>query len=534
MPSNPFGPLIRIELPAELASDVALLAHLGVTNRELRKIRWYRSRMYRAFEISKKNNKSRLIQAPDHRLKHLQRQIVPILNSIYRVRNPVHGFVADRSIKTNATSHLRRRFVINLDLENFFPSITENRVVGLLESLGIDGAVAAAIGYLCCVDGHLPQGAPTSPVLSNMICFRMDRELLSFAKATRCIYTRYADDITFSSHQPMTPLFEGPLPSAGSFAPQLLKPTLSALISSNGFSINPSKSHYADRHSRRMVTGLKINELINVDRRHIRNTRAALHSIETLGVAGAQKKYEASGGTASISEYLRGKIAWISHIKGSSDPVVRSIALRFNACFPHRKIEVTPTPSERRDRAVWIVEHDDGQGTGFFLSGVGLVTAAHCVMGMKEVSVFHPSKHSNAFKATVAKRDEHRDLAVLSLEIPATEFYELDRAVSPIGVGDPTTAVGYPGWAPGDLLNIRPGVVSTVTVKSAIRLVEVTQKLTQGMSGGPLLDATGAVIGVIHKGGPEEGRDFAIHINVLSDWLATTTTTATAGSALSA
>src|SRR5690606_18203372 len=138
----------------------------------------------------------------------------------------------------------------------------------------------------------------------------------------------------------------------------------------------------------------------------------------------------------------------------------------------------------------------------------------------KEVEVFHPSKHANTFKATVLQRDDHRDLAILSHEIPATEYYELDRAALPIVTGDPMTAVGYPKWAPGDPLNVRPGVISTVTIKSAVRLIEVTQKLTQGMSGGPLLDANGAVSGVIHKGGPEEGRDFAIHVEVLNSWLA--------------
>ena len=106
------------------------------------------------------------------------------------------------------------------------------------------------------------------------------------------------------------------------------------------------------------------------------------------------------------------------------------------------------------------------------------------------------------------------------MEFPPPNIYELDRAALPIGTGDPMTAVGYPKWAPGDPLNVRPGVVSTITVKSAVRLIEVTQKLTQGMSGGPLLDASGAVAGVIHKGGPEEGRDFAIHVDVLNSWLA--------------
>lgn len=520
MPRNPFGRPAHVKIPPELASEAALLGYLGISTKELKTIRWHRGRMYQSFEISKGNGKARIISAPDRRLKYLQRRLLPILDQLYTVRNPVHGFVADRSVKTNAMSHLRRRFLLNLDLQDFFPSITENRVTGLLSSLGIDSSVTAAIGYLCCANGHLPQGAPTSPLLSNMICFSLDRDLLGFAKSSRCIYTRYADDITFSAHQPMTALFEGALPQAGHLSPELITPSLTSLIVGNGFALNPDKLHYADRHSRRMVTGLKVNELLNVDRRFVRYVRAVLHSVETLGLAGAQAKYASNGGAGSLAAHLLGKIAWLKHIKGASDPVVRNIALRFNVSFPDRKIEVTPTPTERRERAVWIVEHDEGQGTAFFLNGVGLVTAAHCVKGMKEVEVFHPSKHANGFKVTVAKRDDHRDLAVLTHQIPVTEYFELERATLPIATGDPMDAVGYPKWAPGDPLNVRPGVVSTVTTKSAVRLIEVTQKLTQGMSGGPVLDASGAVAGVVHKGGPEEGRDFAIHIDVLNEWLA--------------
>lgn len=159
------------------------------------------------------------------------------------------------------------------------------------------------------------------------------------------------------------------------------------------------------------------------------------------------------------------------------------------------------------------------QGTCFFLKDVGLVTAAHCVTDVKNVEIFHPSKHANKFSATVLKCDKDRDLAILDYHIPATEYFELERATHAAAVGDPMTAVGYPDWAPGDPLNVRPGFVSTVTIKGGRQLIEVTQKLTQGMSGGPLLDASAGVAGVIHKGGPEENRDFAINIGMLTAWL---------------
>ena len=269
-----------------------------------------------------------------------------------------------------------------------------------------------------------------------------------------------------------------------------------------------------------LLRGLKVNELLNVDRSYVRNIRAALYSVEKLGAKDAERKFrDQHGGRSSLAEHLQGRIAFLTHIKGQTDPVVRSMTLRFKKNFPMRPIKVTPTKTEVRDRAVWVVEHSKHQGTAFFLKDVGLVTAAHCVEGLNEAEVFHPTKHANKFKVIVQRQHKHRDLAVLDHSIAETEYFELDLALQPIKTGDATTAVGYPGWGPADQLNIRPGVVSTLTVKSAIQLIEVTQKLAQGMSGGPLLDASGAVVGVIHKGGPEEGRDFAIHIRVLEDWL---------------
>jgi S1-C subfamily serine protease len=515
-----FGRPIRIVIPAEFANEAALLAYLGVGSAELKKIWYFRRRMYRHFSVAKSPSKVRMISAPDERLKSLQRKIADKLNELYRARDPVHGFVAKRSVKTNALAHLHRRFVVNMDLKDFFPSISQKRVGGMLLSLGIDARAAEIITRICCDSGHLPQGAPSSPVLSNMICFRLDKGLMEFAKEARCIYTRYADDITFSSHRPPTVMFETALPPAGRISSDSFSSKLRDCIQQNGFTVNPDKAHYADRHSRRIVTGLKVNELLNVDRRYVRNIRATLHSIEAVGTEGAEKKFhEKHGGRSGLAAHLRGKISFLTHIKGQSDPVVRSITLRFNKCFPARPIKVTPTLAERRDRAVWVVDGPEAQGTAFFLKGVGLVTAAHCVEDLSEVEVFHPSKHANRFKATVRQRDKDRDLAILDHQIPITEYYDFDAILHDVKAEESTTALGYPGWAPGDPLNIRPGVVTAVTVKGGIQLIEVTQKLTQGMSGGPLLSADDAVAGIIHKGGPSEGRDFAIHIRVLQDWL---------------
>lgn len=515
-----YGKRIPIAIPPELVDEPTLLAHLGLGSKELKKIWWYRGRMYQHFSIAKGTGKVRLISAPDRRLKILQTKLARLLDQLYRVRNPVHGFVPDRSVKTNAEAHGRRRFVVNLDLQDFFPTITENRVRGVLRALGIEDRIADIVARLCCFNGYLPQGAPTSPVLSNMICYRLDTDMLRVAKGARAFYTRYADDISFSSYQPPAPLFDGTLPQVGRFSPELLAPTLREAFQTNGFIVNPEKAHYADRNSRRIITGVKINSGLNVDRRFVRHIRALLHSIETLGLTAAQEKYTGKGGKGSLAAHLRGKISYVSHLKGSTDPVVRTLASRYNKSFATHPIELTPTREEQRDRAVWVVDHLDQYGSAFFLKGVGLVTAAHCVVGLDEAELLHPSKHATIFKAKVLKRDDHRDLAILDHStIPTTEYFELEEAAQEVAVGDAVVAFGYPDWAPGDRLNQRPGYVSLLTPKAGVRKIEVTQALTQGMSGGPVLDVHGHVIGVIYKGGPNEGRQLATDIRELQAWL---------------
>jgi S1-C subfamily serine protease len=520
-----FGKRIPIPIPPEFANEPALLTHLKVSSAELKKIWWYRGRMYSEFEIAKRSGKVRTITAPDRRLKIIQRKLAPLLGRLYRVRNPVHGFVLERSVKTNAEAHGRRRFVVNLDLKDFFPAITEKRIVGLMRSLGVDKRVADIIARLCCHMGQLPQGAPTSPVLSNMICYRLDTDLLLVAKASRAIYTRYADDITFSSYQPPAPLFEAVVPAAGRFPPDLLAPELRATITSNGFVVHPDKAHYADRNSRRIVTGVKINAGLNVDRRYVRHVRAMLHSVEKLGLADAQTKHSSSGGKGSLAGHLRGKIAYIAHLKGQTDPVVRSLAQRYNKSFTAKPIKLTPTPEERRDRSVWVVEHAEHTGTAFFLKGVGLVTAAHCVDGATEVNVLHPSKHTTTFTVEVLHFDKDRDLAVLDYAaIPATEFYELEASAEAVAVTDTVTAMGYPEWGLGERLNIRSGEISLLTIQFGVQMIEVTQQLTQGMSGGPILNIAGEVVGIIKKGGPREGRQLAIRLSELETSLKPPTT----------
>ena len=518
--------LSRRPLPAELQSEAALLAHLGLTAGELKKIWWFRGRMYDQFTISRKSRKARIILAPDKRLKHLQRKICKSLEQVYRVRNPVHGFVFNKSVKTNAESHLGRKYVVNLDIKEFFGSILENRIIGMLASIGIDRRVSEIVVRISCVGGHLPQGAPTSPILSNMFCFGFDKELMKIARDAKCIYTRYADDITFSSFQPITKLFSVVPAKSGPFSPVSMSPPILQTFSSYGFTIHPEKAHYADQHSRRMVTGLKINESVNLDRRFVRNIRATIFSVQTLGIEKAQEKFvEKYNGSTSIERHLAGKIAWVRFVKGQTDPIFRTLAKSFNSIFGKNYFKISPSFSEMRDRSVWIIENleDDVetyiQGSAFFLEEVGLVTAAHCVEGAKNLVVHHPGKPANKFKVTVKSVDNHRDIAILSESISTNEYFQFKISNSQVKFGDLVTAIGYPGFGPGDRINIREGTVTSIAIKHGVPLIEVSQKLPQGMSGGPIINDKNEVVGIIHKGGPEMPRDFAINISALKDWL---------------
>jgi RNA-directed DNA polymerase len=510
-------------LPPELETRSNFMSYIDVSERELAYIFRFRHRMYRTFNISTKNKKERVIFAPDDRLAHLQRKVSRALKKIYRVRNPVHGFVRQKSIKTNALTHLRRKYLLNIDIEEFFPNISENRIVGLLISLGIDDDISWIIGKIVSFNESLPQGAPSSPIISNMICFRLDREIMEFAKESRFLFTRYADDITFSSHHPMNSAFAGAPPLAGYFDPNLLSERLKSIFDSNGFVINSSKAHYADKFSRKIVTGLKVNEKINVNRTYIRNIRAALFSVDSLGLRAAQKKFEEKhGGKAKLASHLQGKITWLGHIKGPSDSTFRSLAIKFNKLFSPQEIKYSPSVEEVTERSIWIVNNNEDceQGTGFFVQGVGFVTAAHCVKSSSQISLEHPSKPKVEFKAEVKFIDKHCDLAILDHHVPRSEYLELDLLRGSPYKGEEVIAAGYPSFGPGDTLTIREGKILMLTPKHGLKLIEVSQKLPGGMSGGPILTRGRQVAGVIHKGGVDEERDFAIDVSVLHSVIA--------------
>ena len=229
---------------------------------------------YDTFEIPKKNGESRQIHAPSGDLKQLQKKLAQRLWDVYREfieeneiqDNISHAFQKGKSIITNANIHRNKRYVLNLDLKDFFDHFHFGRVRGFFmknKNFELPVEIATMIAQLTCYEGKLPQGAPTSPIITNLVCNILDMRLLKIAKKYRVVYTRYADDMTFSTNDKKF------LENQENFMKSIKKE-----IESFGFEINDKKTRLLFCDSRQEVTGLVVNKKISVNREYCKRTRA--------------------------------------------------------------------------------------------------------------------------------------------------------------------------------------------------------------------------------------------------------------------
>lgn len=251
---------------------------------------------YETFQIPKRNGGQRTIKAPIDALKLLQRRLSDLLQDCVdeintakqRKDGPAHGFKRKLSIITNARQHRHRRWVFNLDLEDFFPSINFGRVRGFLlknRDFELHEDVATVIAQIACHENTLPQGSPCSPVISNLVTHLLDMRLVRLASQVGCTYSRYADDLTFSTNKKEFPgdiaRPSGTVGAASHF--WLPGEALKKVINRTGFCINAKKTHQMYRTSRQNVTGLVVNKKINVRWEYRHNVRAMVHSLVKIG-----------------------------------------------------------------------------------------------------------------------------------------------------------------------------------------------------------------------------------------------------------
>ena len=293
---------------------------------------------YTTFEIPKRSGGTREIRAPQPGLKTLQRKLNQVLQAVYEPRDSVHGFVYGRSVRTNAGAHARRRYVFNVDLESFFPSVNFGRVRGLLMArpYRCSPEVATVLAQIACHDNQLPQGAPTSPILANMVCWGMDSALQRLAGQCRSTYTRYADDLTFSTNRRDFPTELATIDDGE----VRLGPELAAVLERSGFRVNARKVRLQTSEFRQEVTGLTVNVFPNVRRRYVRQIRAMLHAWRTYGLAAAEAEYRRryaqdhrgpGRGAPSFRAVVEGKLAYLAMVRGEADPVYQTYREQFGA-----------------------------------------------------------------------------------------------------------------------------------------------------------------------------------------------------------
>ena len=220
-------------------------------------------------------------------MKALQRRLSRLLQKCFEEtyetknyrRSLSHGFRLKHSIITNAQNHRNKRYVFNVDLKDFFPSINFGRVHGFFiknNDFQLDPNVATVIAQIACHDNELPQGSPTSPVISNLIGHILDTRLVKLAKKAKCTYSRYADDITFSTREQNFPALLAKQEQTGEWVPS---DKLDAAVKRSWFEINPKKISMQYQTHRQMATGLVVNRKVNIRASYYRQARAMCNEL---------------------------------------------------------------------------------------------------------------------------------------------------------------------------------------------------------------------------------------------------------------
>ena len=260
--------------------------------------------------MTKSDGSVRLIEAPKRHLKSIQRQILTEILDRVPPHAAAHGFVHDRSIRTFAVPHVDKRVVLRMDLRDFFPSLRIARIQTIFRMMGYPEAVADALGGLCTNAAprwlragplysmrHLPQGAPTSPSIANVCCYRLDCRLSGLAQSAGAEYTRYADDLSFSGGEE----FERSV--------ERFKTLAAAIVHEEGFSVNHRKTRIMRRGVRQHLAGLTVNDHLNVNRREFDSLKATLTNCIRLGPESQNRD-----GHPDFLAHLLGRVAFLESV----------------------------------------------------------------------------------------------------------------------------------------------------------------------------------------------------------------------------
>lgn len=297
---------------------------------------------YRFVWVPKAAGGYRLLEAPKPRLRAIQRWLLDHVLAAVPPSPCAHGFVAGRDVRSFAQPHARQAVVVRLDLQDFFPSVSRARVAALFQRVGYPRAVSRLLAALCTVaapahvldahprervdlarrflanvrlrDPHLPQGAPTSPALSNLAAWRLDRRLSALAAGFGAVMTRYADDLAFSGGDSFSRALRFFLPRAGAIALE------------EGFAVNHRKTRVMRCGRRQQLCGLIVNEAPNVDRRERDRLRAVLFNVARFGAESQNRDAH-----PDFVRHLQGKVAWVASVNAAAGTKLKAMLDRASA-----------------------------------------------------------------------------------------------------------------------------------------------------------------------------------------------------------
>lgn len=299
-----------IENNAPVIFEIKHLSQLiGINTSELLKMIYSPSDFYREFEIAKRSGGKRKISTPYPSLKKCQRWIYENILKKQSVSSHAHGYVQSKSIITNATIHAGKNNLLKMDIKDFFPSISINWVIVFFKKLGYAHDISFYLASLCCLKNHLPQGAVTSPCLSNILSFSLDNRLGKLSKKYKVTYTRYADDLFFS----------------GDKIPLSLIKSVTNIVTSYGLNVNTEKTHLIRTSKRKIVTGVAVhNEVITLPRTYKKNITNTLYHIKKHGYLSHVSKLKVRN--PYYLESLIGKLNFWQQIEPDNKFVERSIS----------------------------------------------------------------------------------------------------------------------------------------------------------------------------------------------------------------
>ena len=510
--------------------DVANL--LEIKERSLRFFLYKRrpENMYCTFEVPKRNGDKRKISAPNKELKEIQKKLAAALTYIYEPKVCAFGFINNRSFVDNAQRHTKRNLILNIDLEDFFGQIHFGRVRGMLMKppYAIGEEAATTIAQIACLNGALPQGAPSSPILTNMICAPLDNNLMRLAKSLDCTYTRYADDISFSTYKKA---FDSSLVYVDDSVVHIGE-KLSTILKRHSFRINTNKIALRSKYTRQEVTGLTVNIFPNLRRNYIKQLRAILHHCKKDGIYAAAQEYVAKGYCKNLAiikiiddsakketveawfqQVLIGKILYIKQVRGHENLTYLSLAQQLNLILNDTVLDVSSLNFLENliSHNTYILEYSQGedhvQGSGFYLADYGLFTNFHVTENDAFFKVFTHESYPKSQICIIGKSaneissDKTIDYALYKFSPTAdnASVFKLGDSTK-LQVRSKVIIVGYPNHQEGNTPHIQTCHITSKKKFQGEEFYTVGGRIVHGASGGVVLNKELEVVGII-KGG---------------------------------